>query len=121
MLADRQIPKITPRTWFSLILVLLLFFSIVLTQFATRQSRDDRSQAAGPSLTFSYPRPKSYWTMKSTTCSNNGNINGTTTGISASSGNYVFSSYCYVSWTARPVSSSYTRMREGSGNANGVG
>ena len=121
MATDPKTSKFTPRTWFSLLLVGLLLISIALTQIATRITRDNRSQAASPSLTFSYSRPNSYWTMRSTTCSNNGNISGTTSGLSAVSGTYEFSPYCYVSWTVRPVSENFTVMRSGSGNANGVG
>lgn len=38
--------KISPKTWFSLSLTVLLFGTILVTQFAVRTTRDDRSQAA---------------------------------------------------------------------------
>lgn len=47
MSSDPKEFKFTPRTWFSLILVVMLLGAIALTQFATQQSRDGRSQAAG--------------------------------------------------------------------------
>ncbi len=43
--------KLSPKTWFSLFLTGFLFGAIVLTQFATQNIRDNRSQAANGSIT----------------------------------------------------------------------
>ncbi len=45
--------KLSTKTWFSLCLTLLLFGSIVVTQLATRTTRDERSKAATLALSSS--------------------------------------------------------------------
>lgn len=53
--------KLSPKTWFSLILTGFLLGAIVLTQFATTGSRDNRSQAAtcNYSGSFQFKEPTS--------------------------------------------------------------
>src|SRR3989344_3946911 len=66
MATDPKDLKFSPRTWFSLILVGLLLVAVAVTQFATKESRDTRSQAANLALSSSVLCQSTNWVIKYT-------------------------------------------------------